>query len=181
MAAASVVDSLARVAAGAPRVADLARLITPELRAHSPGAEFVVYLASATGQRIVARATSGPLVHGAHDMSIVVGERISGWVAANRQQVVNSDARLDLGPLAQSSALQHCLATPLVDGDRVVGVLTGYSATPFSDDAARQLATLAPRLAPVLTMASDVDDTAARPLRAPQRASRADLRVAVSR
>jgi GAF domain-containing protein len=114
-------------------------------------------------------------------MSIVVGERISGWVAANRQQVVNSDARLDLGPLAQSSALQHCLATPLVDGDRVVGVLTGYSATPFSDDAARQLATLAPRLAPVLTMASDVDDTAARPLRAPQRASRADLRVAVSR
>jgi putative nucleotidyltransferase with HDIG domain len=183
MSAVSVVDSLARVIAGAPRVADLARLITPELRAHSPGAEFVVYLASATGQRIVARATSGTLVQGAHDMSIVVGERISGWVAANRQQVVNSDARLDLGPLAQSPALQYCVATPMVDGDRVVGVLTGYGATAFSDDAARQLAALAPRLAPVLAMASDVEDAAPRPVpvRVPQRAGRADLRVAVSR
>ncbi len=140
MAAVSVVDSLARVVGGTPRAADLARLITPELRAHSPGAEFIVYLASATGQRIVARATSGAPVHGAHDMSIVVGERVSGWVAANRQQVVNSDARLDLGPLAQSAALHYCVATPLVDGDRVVGVLTGYATVPFSDDAAGQLA-----------------------------------------
>ena len=106
MAAVSVIDSLARVVGGAPRAADLARLIAPELRTYSPGAEFIVYLASTTGQRIVARATSGAAVHGAHDMSIVVGERVSGWVAANRQQVVNSDARLDLGPLAQTSALQ---------------------------------------------------------------------------
>ncbi|MGE4084785.1 MAG: HD domain-containing phosphohydrolase [Vicinamibacterales bacterium] len=180
MSAVSVVDSLARVVGGAPRVADLARLIVPELRLHSPGAEFIVYLASATGQRIVARATSGAPVHGAHDMSIVVGERISGWVAANRQQVVNSDARLDLGPLAQSAALQYCVATPLVDGDRVVGVLTGYATAPFSDDAARQLATLAPRLAPVLAMAADAEDAAPRPSRPALRAGRADLRVAVS-
>ncbi|MGE0363452.1 MAG: HD domain-containing phosphohydrolase [Vicinamibacterales bacterium] len=180
MSAVSVVDSLARVVGGAPRVADLARLIVPELRLHSPGAEFIVYLASATGQRIVARATSGAPVHGAHDMSIVVGERISGWVAANRQQVVNSDARLDLGPLAQSAALQYCVATPLVDGDRVVGVLTGYATAPFSDDAARQLATLAPRLAPVLAMAADAEDAAPRPSRPARRAGRADQRVAVS-
>ena len=45
----------------------------------------------------------------------------------------------------------------------VVGVLTGYCATAFSDEAARQMATLAPRLAPVLAMASDVDDTAPAP------------------
>jgi len=180
MAAVSVVDSLARVVGGAPRAADLARLIVPELRVHSPGAEFIVYLASATGQRIVARATSGAPVHGAHDMSIVVGERVSGWVAANRQQVVNSDARLDLGPLAQSAALQYCVATPLVDGDRVVGVLAGYATTPFTDDAARQLAALAPRLAPVLAMAADAEEAAPRPARPALRAGRADLRVAVS-
>jgi putative nucleotidyltransferase with HDIG domain len=183
MAAVSVVDSLSRVMAGTPRVDDLARLVTPELRAQSPGAEFVVYLASASGQRIVARATSGALVQGAHDMSIVVGERISGWVAANRQQVVNSDARLDLGPIAQAAALQYCVATPMVEGDRVVGVLTGYAATAFGDEAARQLATLAPRLASVMARASDIEDTAPRPLpvRAALRAGRADLRVAVSR
>lgn len=180
LAAVSVVDSLARVVGGSPRAADLARLIVPELRAQSPGAEFIVYLTSASGQRLVARATSGAPVHGAHDMSIVVGERISGWVAANRQQVVNSDARLDLGPLAQSAALQYCVATPLVDADRVVGVLTGYATTPFSDDAARQLAALAPRLAPVLAMAADAEEAAPRPARTAIRAGRADLRVAVS-
>ncbi len=181
MAAVSVVDSLVRVASGAPRAADLVRLIAPELRAQTPGAEFIVYLASLTGQRVVAKATSGTQVHGAQDMSIVVGERVSGWVAANRQQVVNSDARLDLGPLAQSAALTYCLATPLVDGDRVVGVLSGYAPAPFSDDAVRQLATLAPRLAPLLARASDADDAAPRPARATLRAGRADLRVAVSR
>jgi putative nucleotidyltransferase with HDIG domain len=172
----SVVESLARVVGGARSVADLARLVLPDLRVQCPGAEFVVYLASSTGQRIVARATSGATVHGAHDLSIVVGERISGWVAANRQQVVNSDARLDLGPLAQAGALQCCVATPLVDGDRLVGVLTGYAALPFSEEAARHLSAVAPRLAPLLAGAADTDD-AARPRVAAARPGRADLRV----
>jgi hypothetical protein len=75
------------------------------------------------------------------------------------------------------------VATPLVDGDRVVGVLTGYAATAFGDEAARQLAALAPRLATVMAQASDIEDTAPRPVpvRTPLRAGRADLRVAVSR
>jgi hypothetical protein len=141
----------------------------------------VVYLASAGGQRIVARATSGAAAAGAHDLSIGVGERISGWVAANRQQVVNSDARLDLGPVAEAAGLRQCVATPLVDGDRLVGVLTGYSAQPFSEDAARHLATMAPRLAPVFAAASDTDDAGVRPVRVAARAGRADLYVAVSR
>jgi putative nucleotidyltransferase with HDIG domain len=179
--AASMVDSLARVVGGTARAADLARLILPELRACSPAAEFVVYLASPMGHRIVARATSGAPVYSARDLSIVVGERVSGWVAANRQQVVNSDARLDLGPLAQGGGLEYCLATPLVDGDRLVGVLTGYSTSQFSDEAARQIASMAPRLAPLLAMASDADDPALRPARATLRSGRADLRVAVSR
>jgi putative nucleotidyltransferase with HDIG domain len=180
-AAGSVVDSLARVVGGAPRAADLTRLIVPELRTSAPEAEFVVYLASTTGQRLVARAISGAAMHGALDTSIVIGERVTGWVAATRQQVVNSDARLDLGPLAHPAALEFCMATPLVEGERLVGVLTGYAPTPFSDDAARQFASLAPRLAPLLAMAADADDPPVRPTTATLRANRPDLRVAVSR
>ena len=94
---------------------------------------------------------------------------------------MNSDARLDLGPLAQGGGLHYCVATPLVDGERLVGVLTGYSTSAFTDEAARHLASMAPRLAPVLAMASDADDPALRPARATLRSGRAGLRVAVSR
>ena len=167
MAAASMVDSLARVVGGTARAADLARLILPELRACSPAAEFVVYLASSIGHRIVARATSGAPVYGARDMSIVVGERVSGWVAANRQQVVNSDARLDLGPLAQGGG------AATTAWRRRSWTATAWSAC---SPATRRrcsptrrpvrLASMAPRLAPVLAMASDADDPALRPARA---------------
>ena len=95
--------------------------------------------------------------------------------------VLSQQFLFDLGPLAQSAALHYCVATPLVDSDRVVGVLTGYATVPFSDDAAGQLAALAPRLAPVLAMASDAEEAAPRPSRIGIRAGRADLRVAVSR
>ena len=163
MAAVSVVDSLVRVASGAPRAADLVRLIAPELRAQTPGAEFIVYLASSTGQRLVARATSGDAGArrpGHVDRGGRTGERLGGRQPAAGRQLRRPPRP---GPLAQSAALTYCLATPLVDGDRVVGVLSGYAPAPFSDDAVRQLATLAPRLAPMLALASDADDAAPRP------------------
>ena len=39
-------------------------------------------------------------------MSVAVGERLTGWVAANHQSIVNSDAALDLGPKAEAASLQ---------------------------------------------------------------------------
>lgn len=181
LATGSVVDSLVRVVSAPPRVADLARLVTPELRALAPGAEFVFFLSDTGGQRVVARVTTGATLHGAHGLQIALGERVSGWVAANHQQVLNSDARLDLGPVASNAGAQYCLATPLLADDKLVGVLTGYSAATFSEDVARHLAMLAPRLAEALTRASDTDEPTARPSRTALRVVRADLRVASSR
>jgi hypothetical protein len=62
---------------------------------------------------------------------IALGERLSGWVAATRTPIVNSDARLDLDPAARDgSTLQSALAVPIGTGDQVGGVLTFYSERP---------------------------------------------------
>ena len=176
-----VVDSLARLVSGPPRISDLARLIVPELRGAAPQADFVFYLAAESGQRVVARSVSGTALGSVNGLSITLGERVSGWVAANQQQIVNSDARLDLGPVAQNAGYQYCLATPLVDGDAFVGVLTAYGAAPFAEDAASYMSALAPRLAQVLAAAVDGMEATPRVTRAAVRTSRADLRVATSR
>ncbi|HEY9463472.1 MAG TPA: HD domain-containing phosphohydrolase [Vicinamibacterales bacterium] len=64
-------------------------------------------------------------------LTIKPGERVTGWVAANRKAISNSDATLDLG---ESSTLlkpqpRSTISAPVIlgsDGD-LHGVLTGYS------------------------------------------------------
>ena len=62
------------------------------------------------------------------DARIPLGERLSGWVAAHTQTMVNSDARLDQDPqLAELHPLRSALAAPVVQNDRVVAVLSFYA------------------------------------------------------
>ena len=59
---------------------------------------------------------------------IVLGERLSGWVAATKTAAVNSDARLDVDShLRERTTLRSALAVPVLCGQRCVGVLTFYS------------------------------------------------------
>jgi putative nucleotidyltransferase with HDIG domain len=59
------------------------------------------------------------------------GERISGWVAANKRTISNSDATLDLGQTALllQPEPRSTISTPVVVGEKneLHGVLTGYS------------------------------------------------------
>ena len=79
-------------------------------------------------------------------MSIGMGERLSGWVAACRQTITNSDAALDL--YDRDVKLGSALSTALMDGDRVVGVFTAYAAAPqaFTGDQSRLVEMMAPHL-----------------------------------
>jgi len=62
------------------------------------------------------------------DARIPLGDRLSGWVAATRTPIVNSDARLDVDPdLRDLSPLQSALAVPIGTGDQIGGVLAFYS------------------------------------------------------
>ncbi|HCK78801.1 MAG TPA: hypothetical protein DHW34_02165 [Actinobacteria bacterium] len=62
-------------------------------------------------------------------LEIEIGERVSGWTAANEATSLNSHAALDLGSLAQAfaPALQSTLSVPVIKGGHLIGVLTGYS------------------------------------------------------
>ena len=64
----------------------------------------------------------------AADARVALGDRLSGWVAATRTPIVNSDARLDADPdVREVSALQSALAVPIANGDHFGGVLAFYS------------------------------------------------------
>lgn len=62
-------------------------------------------------------------------LTIKVGERVTGWVAANGTTAANSDASLDLFHISTffKPPLRSTLSTPLVSGGRLHAVLTAYS------------------------------------------------------
>ena len=173
----TALESVSRLLSGPPRVADVASLLALDLKALSPSTEFVFYITSPGAERLVAEYATREHPAGQGYDAIPLGERVSGWVAANRQQIINSDARLDLGPSAAMTTLRYCVATPLVDDGHTTGVLAAYSDTPLAAEVAHQLALLAPQLAHSLARTA-----AGVPLRtAKAHLSRPGLRVASSR
>ncbi len=173
----TAIDSVSRLLAGPPRLADVASLLALDLKALAPAAEFVFYITSPGAERLVAEYATRDHPGGHGYDAIPLGERVSGWVAANRQQIINSDARLDLGPSASMSSLRYCVATPLVDDGHTTGVLAAYSDSPLAAEVAHQLALLAPQLATALARAA-----LGVPLRqAKAQLPRPSLRVASSR
>jgi hypothetical protein len=74
------------------------------------------------------------------DLRVPIGERLSGWVFAHGQPVVNSDATLELGPVARtfSVPLRYVAAVPVMDG-HPVAVVVVFSSDPFDRDHRRLL------------------------------------------
>ena len=98
---------------------------------------------------------------------MTVGDRLTGWVAANRQPILNSDPALDLGTRGAriTPALQSCLSTPLLSGDTLAGVLTLYAPgrQAFTDDQGRLVQMIAPHLAQAIARAQRVASGAEAP------------------
>ena len=68
--------------------------------------------------------------------AIGLGRGVSGWVAANRESIVNADAELDLGDIAAlvRPPLRMCISAPVVTGaGDLAGVLTVYSPYALSE------------------------------------------------
>jgi GAF domain-containing protein len=135
---------------------DVGETLWMHLRARIGAAATVVLLYDeATDSLVPAFRGGDPTM--APDARIAVGDRLSGWVAATRQAIVNSDARLDLDPdVRDGSLLRSALAVPVCAGDRLAGVLAFYSdrAAAFTDvhqrvaeAAAHVVATHVPRAA----------------------------------
>jgi len=120
---------LARSLSGQMGLRDALDVVLSHLRRLIPASLYVFYLHDPASEELVAAYSSGEgsgLVRG---LRIALGQRLSGWVAANRQTILNSDPVLDLGDSARHAnpRLRSCLSTPLVDGDDILGVISFYS------------------------------------------------------
>jgi len=116
-----------------------------------PAACTVAYLYEPASDALIARHVSGQHAAALRGLVIPLGQRLTGWVAAQRSTVINSDAALDLGNLTLRLAPppHTCLSTVLCIDGELVGAITVYStsAEPFTDRHAALLEVLAPKIA----------------------------------
>jgi GAF domain-containing protein len=145
--------SLSRVIGGDATFGDAAALATAHLSRILPETTCVFYVHDGASDYLVARHATGAHAAALKGMSIAVGERLSGWVAACRQTISNSDAALDLHD--RGVKLGSALSTPLMDGERVVGVFTAYAeaSQAFAEDQSRLVEMMAPHLGRIVNAA----------------------------
>jgi putative nucleotidyltransferase with HDIG domain len=100
-----------------------------------PDARSVVYILDSANSALVplciAPAESNELIN----LNIPFGKGVSGWVAANRQTIFNSDSALDLGSSPHFLG-KSCMSAPIGSQSGLfLGVLTiyGNSKAPFTD------------------------------------------------
>jgi putative nucleotidyltransferase with HDIG domain len=96
------------------------------LRHVMPTSQSVFYRLDESRNELVAFAVSHNATPTIKGTRIPLAQRLSGWVAVNRETIVNSDAALDLFDLAETLSLSNSLSTPILSGTMLFGVLTLY-------------------------------------------------------
>ena len=151
--------SLARGLASLSSLQDAGDVISKHLRRLIPSSLCVFYIYERESDELVAAHASGESAGVVTGFRIGTGQRLSGWVAANRQTIRNSDAVLDFGESARamSPRQRSCLSTPLLVGNNLVGVLTLYSSTQdaFSEEHQRVAEIVARQVAPVIQQSAE--------------------------
>jgi len=155
---------LARSLAGQVSVNDAGDVIANHLRRLIPSSICAFYLYDERTAEIEAKHVVGEGANIIREMRIAIGQRLSGWVAAHRQTISNSDPTLDLGEAARfrSLGLKSCISTALVaDDERLVGVLTLYSneANAFNDDHRRVIEVVPRQIAHTFRRAVEFDES----------------------
>jgi putative nucleotidyltransferase with HDIG domain len=122
----AVLQDLARVLDRPHLSADT---VAQYLKRFIPFSLLVLFTYDSARDELVAEHSFGEVGYLVRDLRIARGDRLSGWVAANRQTIVNSDPTLDLGEIARaiSPELRVSLSVPLEARGEVLGVLTLYS------------------------------------------------------
>jgi len=142
---------------------DATEVVASHLRRLIPVSVCVFYIYDSVNDQLDARYVIGQGEATIKGLKIALGQRLSGWVAANRQTIVNSDPTLDLGDIARphALALKSCLSTPLLSADSLVGVLSLYvgASGAFNEDHKRIIETIARQVAQTIKRTSDSDRT----------------------
>jgi putative nucleotidyltransferase with HDIG domain len=138
---------------------DASDIISKHLRRVVPASTCVLFMYEQERDELVVAHASGEGASQFADLRIPRGQRLTGWVAANRQSIVNSDPVLDLGEAVlrhSKPRLRSCLSTPLISDSQLIGVLTVYSPSTdaFTDDHRRLLEVVATQVSDTVRHAS---------------------------
>ena len=95
-------DDLARAAAD-----HAAEIIARHLRRLIPSSLVAFFIYDVSRDELVISHATGDGAALVRGLRISLGQRLSGWVAANRKTILNSDASLDLGETARAPSLRR--------------------------------------------------------------------------
>jgi putative nucleotidyltransferase with HDIG domain len=124
---------------------------TQVFRALSPGL-LIVFRYVVESDTLKARLIFGSEDSALYELSMMRGEKLSGWVAAHKMSVNNAGAALDLTDELRGD-LTSALSVPLMLGDLTMGALTLYSSEidRFRQEDQRLCEILAPYMAEILS------------------------------
>ena len=111
-------------------VSEVMAIVAQAVRQLTPSSVCAYFRYAAESDSLVCEYVSGTQYNALLGLTVRPGERVTGWVAANRQTICNSDASLDLGQAAlvldprPRSAVSTAVAA---NEGELQGVLTAYS------------------------------------------------------
>ena len=148
---------IARTVGGPFTFEDAAGIIARHLRRLIPATYCVFFVYDERTDDLYAAHAAGDSTGVFADLRIALGQRLTGWVGANRQTIINSDPVLDLGEAARvmRPPLRSSLSTPLLADNALVGALTLYSTAKdaFNDNHRRIIEAVARQVAGTLLKA----------------------------
>lgn len=139
--------NLARVVGGRPTLADISSLIWSHVRHVVPTASCAFFVSDPSTLTVKVAFVAGDAASMLQGLEMKLGERLTGWVAENRQPIINSEAKLDLGSESALAGLRYCLSYPLVAEGQLAGVLSFYAAESFREEQTQTLQFVMPHLA----------------------------------
>lgn len=136
-------------------VSDTMALISSKLSNIVPFSCCALYLYNEESDTLRCRFATGVESDLVQQLSIRVGQGLTGWVARNRRPLVNARPIADFeaaGLLAHRTTLESALVCPLVFNDRFIGTISVYHADPsiYSDDHRRLLDRISEQAAAVI-------------------------------
>jgi putative nucleotidyltransferase with HDIG domain len=145
-------------------IEDLGVIVSTHLLRFTNARSIAIFGISDNGHSVRCLFADGPLSQLSGELEAPLGERLSGWVAAHRTSIWNSDATLDLpADLSKSAGVALGSSVPLIVGDVLVGTLTFYSPAGSEIEVEQRvlIQSIAPMLATALSSAMTHDEMAA--------------------
>jgi len=143
-------------------LADTTALLTEKINELVGFDACAIFLVNLNQNRLLTSYSTGTHADLLEQAAIRIGEGVSGWVAAHNQALTNVSPVPDFaGHPELQTAFKTCLSVPLSLDDRVLGVITLYSAsaTGFPQDRIRLMDTIAQHAAAAVNNALMFEET----------------------